>query len=61
MKRRTFVKMMVGAAAVTLAGGWRILKAMSPGRFVRAGVAAWPGRTIRVDKEGMRRPGRWSG
>ena len=60
MKRRTFNRLAVSAAALFAGGALRLVAA--PARVVRAVASrAFPGRLRPVDPDAMKRPGKWSG
>lgn len=55
------MQMITGAASLALLGGWRLVKAVDPRRFLRARQAPWPGRVKTLDQEQISRIGPWNG
>ena len=61
MNRRTFLQMITGIAVLAGAGGWKLIKSISPRRFVRARGAPWPGLLKTSDEKDVGRMSPWSG
>lgn len=62
LTRRTFGKLLLGAAAAVLTGVWGVAQRLAPVRFVRAIKARqFPGRLRPFDEAAARRRGKWRG
>jgi hypothetical protein len=62
LKRRQFMKLLLGAAAVLAVAGWGLIRRASPRRVIQAWrVRRYPGPVRALDEAQVRQPGPWAG
>jgi len=62
LKRRSFLKGLLAAAAGFVVGGWKLFERTAPVRFVKAlHTTKYPGRVVKMVESEVQKPGRWNG